>query len=81
MRRTLKFLSLALLLIVCATPLFAGVAGSIRGMRSASTEHFDIIYKDKSSETAALLYDNCEDIYASLVSFFGTDPKIHIPVV
>ena len=81
MGRTARFFCLSLLLLVCITPLCAGVAGNIRGMKSASTEHFDIIYKQESSETASLLFDNCEDIYSSLVSFFGTDPKLHIPVV
>lgn len=61
-------------------PLSASVTGGTRGLRTASTEHFDIIYQPESEETAALLYDNCEDIYSSLVEFFGTDPKLHIPV-
>ena len=62
-------------------PLCAGAAGNVWTMKTASTEHFDIIYRDGNMETAALLYDNCEDIYASLVEFFGADPELHIPVV
>ena len=70
-----------LLTVFVLLPLGASATGGIRGLKSASTEHFDIIYRESSIETAALLYENCEDIYASLVEFFGTDPKLHIPVV
>ena len=62
-------------------PLCAGAAGNVWGMKTASTEHFDIIYRDENIETASLLYNSCEDVYASLVEFFGDDPGIHIPVV
>lgn len=74
--------TLAVLLTVFALlPLGASTTGGIRGLKSASTEHFDIIYRESSIETAALLYNNCEEIYSALVEFFQTDPKLHIPVV
>ena len=74
--------TLAVLLTVFALlPLGASTTGGIRGLKSASTEHFDIIYRESSIETAALLYNNCEEIYSALVEFFKTDPKLHIPVV
>lgn len=76
-----RIILIALLLVLAVLPLCASVTGGTRGLRTASTEHFDIIYQDSSAKTAALLYENCEDIYAYLVEFFGTDPKLHLPVV
>ena len=81
MKRTSRILCTLILMLVGAFHLSAGAAGNVWTMKTASTEHFDIIYRDENIETAALLYDNCEDIYASLVEFFGDDPKLHIPVV
>ncbi|MBO6000650.1 MAG: hypothetical protein J6P81_02565 [Spirochaetales bacterium] len=78
----MKKLSIILLLSVFAFSLSASVmGGSLSDVRVAKTEHFDIIYDDICMETASLIYENCEEIYDSLVSSFGTDPKIHIPVV
>ena len=74
------YLSLFLILAVLL-PLGASVTGGTGGLRTASTEHFDIIYQDSSAQTAALLFENCEEVYASLVSFFGCDPLLHLPVV
>lgn len=81
MRTTVRAICISLLFSAVMFPLCAGVAGNVWNLRTAGTEHFDIIYSDESLETASLLYDNCEDIYASLVEFFGDDPKLHIPVV
>ena len=77
----LRHLPVLLLVIVSVLPLGASVTRGTAGLRTASTEHFDIIYQSSSMETAALLYENCEDVYASLVEFFNFDPDLHIPVV
>lgn len=78
----MKKISVLLLLSVFAFSLSASVmGGSLSDVRVAKTEHFDIIYDDVCIETASLIYDNCEKIYASLVSLFAVDPKIHIPVI
>lgn len=81
MRITVRAICVSLLLLAVMFPLCAGVAGNVWSLKTASSEHFDIIYSDANRETASLLYDNCEDIYASLVEYFGDDPKLHIPVV
>ena len=81
MKRTSRILCTLFFMLAGMIPLCAGVSGNIWGMKTASTEHFDIIYKEESIETASILYDNCEDIYASLVEFFGDDPDFRIPVV
>ncbi len=68
--------------VLFASNLFASViGGDIGSVKVASTEHFDIIYKAQGSETAAVIFENCEDIYNSLVAFFNADPNMHIPVV
>ncbi len=45
-----------------------------------STEHFDFIYSDETEESAAEIILIAEDCYSKLVSFFGTDPGVHLPV-
>ena len=58
----------ALLITIIVFPLGASVTGGTGGLRTASTEHFDIIYQDSSAQTAALLFENCEEhVQASLV--------------
>jgi len=76
-----KILVILLLSVLTASLFASALGGRLSDIRVATTEHFDIIYEDVSIETASLVYDNCEQIYDSLVSYFGTDPKIHIPVV
>ena len=81
MRISSRAICVCFLLLAVMFPLCAGVAGDVWSLKTASTAHFDIIYSDGNRETASLLYENCEDIYASLVEFFGSDPDLHIPVV
>ena len=77
-----KRLIAAALLVVLALPVMASnIGGYVKDAKTASTTHFDIIYKDESLVTASCIYDNCESIYSSLVSFFGKDPNFRIPVV
>ncbi len=45
-----------------------------------STEHFDFIYSEDTEGSATEIALVAEDYYASLVSLFGTDPELHIPV-
>ncbi len=75
-----KLITAIILTAAVLLPLSASVTGGTKGLLTASTEHFDIIYQPETAETAALLYNNCEDLYSSLVEFFGTDPELHIPV-
>lgn len=80
MIKTRRLLAVFLVAIILF-PLGASVTRGTAGLLTASTEHFDIIYRSSNMETAALLYNNCEDIYASLVEFYSFDPNLHIPVV
>lgn len=47
---------------------------------AVSSEHFDFIYTDETVETAREIIEVAEDYYSNLVSFFGVDPEMHIPV-
>ena len=81
MRRTRTVSAAVAMLLFLCLPVWATVSGGTFGLKSASTEHFDIIYRESSSQTAAMIFDNCENVYSDLVKFFGTDPDIRIPVV
>lgn len=76
-----KTIALAAVLAVASLAFCSVVKGPLSDVRVATTEHFDIIYEQKSLETASLIYDNCEDVYSSLVQYFGVDPKFHTSVV
>ena len=78
-RKTL--LAAILILIAIASIGASNIGGRIGEAKTASTEHFDIIYKDQNQLTASLIFNNCEEIYQSLVEFFQEDPKLTIPVV
>lgn len=79
-RARLLFAAVALVLFALA-PVCATVTGGVFGLKSAATKHFDIIYRENSAKTAAMIFENCEDVYSDLVQFFGTDPDFRIPVV
>ncbi len=45
-----------------------------------TTEHFDFIWSDETKVSAEEVISSAEDYYSDLVSFFGVDPGLHIPV-
>ncbi len=45
-----------------------------------TTEHFDFIWSDETKVSAEEVISSAEDYYSDLVSFFGVDPELHIPV-
>ena len=76
-----KYISIiALILCFCVLPAFSSEVNSLN-LKTVSTEHFRIIFPISCSFTAQKIYENCEDIYASLVEEFGEDPDLNIPVV
>lgn len=81
MRHTKICFAAIAFIFLLSLPVWATVTGGTFGLRSASTEHFDIIYRESSAQTAAMIFDSCETVYSDLVAFFGTDPDIRIPVV
>ena len=81
MKRVRILFAAVALFLLALTPVWATVTGGVFGLRSAATEHFDIIYRESSAKTAAMIFDNCDKVYSDLVDFFGTDPDIRIPVV
>lgn len=50
-------------------------------LRVAKTRYFDIIYGEKSSVSAAILYENADAILEELAAAYGKEPDLHLPVV
>ena len=79
------------LFFLCAQPLSAkNVLGRPRRMYLIKTEHFDIIYSNKSEETALLLVENADRLYQKAVDTINAlDPdkalaakiNLHMPVI
>ena len=63
-----------LIFVVFLTVFFLGAQKSIR------TEHFEILYEEKSERTAESIAGVCEEEYAKLTVFFERDPGLFLPV-
>ncbi len=48
--------------------------------RKAESKHFTLIFSEESENTAAYLFSRMEECYDELVSFFGADPCLNLPV-
>lgn len=48
--------------------------------KSIRTEHFEILYEEKSERTAESIAGVCEEEYAKLAFFFERDPGLFLPV-
>ena len=53
---------------------------SLGAIKSITTEHFEILFYDSSSETAKAIAQICDEEYEKLTEFFGRNPELHIPV-
>jgi len=71
-----RSIALFFIILLCSWAVFAG-----SGYLEVKTEHFTIIYDEQCWKTASVLVKSCEDEYSYLCTLFGTDPKLHIPVV
>lgn len=58
-----------------------GLLWGEKNIRVVKTQWFDIIYPPDSQKSAALLFENADRIYYEIAEFFGTEPKVRIPVV
>ena len=59
---------------------FSGLVGEGK-IRVSETSYFDIIYTQKSEQTAKLLYERADLICEEVSELYGTQPAFHIPVV
>ena len=69
-----KIFLVILFSLIILSPLWAGE------MKEIETEHFRIIFTEDSRNMAQEMYENAENSYAFLVSFFGEDPDLFLPV-
>ena len=69
-----KIFLVILFSLIILSPLWAGE------MKEIETEHFRIIFTEDSRNMAQEIYENAENSYAFLVSFFGEDPDLFLPV-
>lgn len=59
---------------------FSGLLG-VGKIRVSETSYFDIIYTQKSEQTAKLLYERADLICEEVSELYGVQPSFHIPVV
>ena len=72
-----------LIFLFLSLPLFSH-EGSLAGagkLRVSQTKYFDIIYSEKSVETARILYENADAVLQELAAAYGYEPYYRLPVV
>lgn len=76
----MKKLLILIMVLVTSMYCFASVLVP-RESKIAVTRHFTIVYGPDCENSAARIYENCEEIYTEITDMIGTDPDIRIPVV
>ncbi len=82
-RRWLAVITAISLMLSCSGLCFAqqGVMSGAGKLRVTQTQWFDIIYSEKNSATAQILYENADDIYREIAASYGIEPYFRLPVV
>ena len=82
-RRLYPVIAAFCILLCSSSFIFAqqGVMSGAGKLRVTQTEWFDIIYAEKNSVTAQILYEKADDIYRELAAAYGIEPYFRIPVV
>ena len=82
-RRWLAVITAISLLLFGSGLCFAqqGVMSGAGKLRVTQTEWFDIIYSEKNTVTAQILYEQADDIYRELAASYGIEPYFRLPVV
>ena len=68
------------LIIIINTNLFSAVFEKTNDLKILQSEHFDIVFDDESSSQAFLIYQECENLYKEITTFFGLKRDQHINV-
>ena len=77
-----KTLALFLFFLFFSQTLFAAnVLGRPRKMFLVKTEHFDIIYSNESEETALLLVQQADELYAKAAEALSSPHNLRMPVI
>jgi len=68
-------------LLLCAAPLWAFLFAPGTRLKVVSTEYFDIIYSDRTEESAFHLAAEADKIYEQVAALLKEEPSLRIPVV
>ena len=59
---------------------FSLLSVALAGKEVVETQHFKIIYDERTENAAKEIYSFVEDAYSKLVEFFREDPKLYLPI-
>ena len=59
---------------------FSLLSVALAGKEVVETQHFKIIYDERTENAAKEIYSFVEDAYSELVEFFREDPKLYLPI-
>lgn len=73
----------AIVLFSLSVSLYAatGVLSGEKNLRVSKTQWFDIIYPERCEKSAAILYENADEIYSEVTEQYGLKPNARIPIV
>ena len=75
------FLLLAVMLLCAQLNARSGMLWGEKNLRVLKTQWFDIIYPERSSESAAVLYERVDGIYEEVCEQYGLQPYLRMPVI
>lgn len=76
-----KFIISLLLFTMILSPIYSTVFSDYSSIKEVKTEHFDIIYRMDSLNTANLIYANAEHIYEEILNEYNLKRSQRFPVV
>lgn len=60
---------------------YSGMLSGEKNLRVSKTKWFDIIYPARCEESASILYEKADGLYAEVTAQYGLTPSFRIPVV
>lgn len=72
---------IATLMLLSSAFAYTGLMTGEEKLRVTKTKWFDIIYSENCEKSAALLYENADNIYEEIGQQYGFPPKFRLPVV
>ena len=77
-----KIISFLLAFFLCAElSAHSGMMWGEKNLRVTKTKWFDLIYPERSAETAAILYEKADTVYEEVTAEYGLEPFFRMPVV
>ena len=77
-----KSLFVLLAFFLCAElSAHSGMFWGEKNLRVTKTKWFDLIYPERSAETAAILYEKADTVYEEVTAEYGLEPFFRMPVV